>query len=86
MVPIAWGPIDRELLDKNSGMDGWDCEFRSQCHILRLLRSLLCKLRNFVVLWGAKVQGNGYLRIQGRMQIFEKMSQKALNLYLTLPV
>ena len=32
---------------------------------------------------GAKVQGNGYLRIQGRMQIFEKMSQKALNLYLT---
>ena len=32
---------------------------------------------------GAKVQGNGYLRIQGRMQIFEKMSQKALNRVLT---
>ena len=28
---------------------------------------------------GAKVHGKRKLRIQGRMQIFEKMSQKALN-------
>ena len=34
---------------------------------------------------GAKVHGKLKLRIQGRMQIFEKMSQMALNRVLTLP-
>ena len=38
-----------------------------------------CKLRNLVALRGQKSKKNGYLRIQGRMQIFEKMSQMALN-------
>ena len=32
-----------------------------------------------VALRGAKIQEKRNLRIQGRMQIFEKMSQKALN-------
>ena len=36
------------------------------------LFNLLCKLLGCVALWAAKVQENGYLRIQGRMQIFEK--------------
>ena len=43
------------------------------------------KLRNLVALRGQKSKKNGYLRIQGRMQIFEKMSQMALNRVLTLP-
>ena len=34
---------------------------------------------------GAKAHGKRKLRIQGRMQIFEKMSQMALNRVLTLP-
>ena len=29
-----------------------------------------CKLRNLVALWGLKSKKNGYLRIQGSMQIF----------------
>ena len=46
---------------------------------------LHCKLRNLVALRGQKIQEKGNLRIQGRMQIFKKMSQKALNRILTLP-
>ena len=38
-----------------------------------------------VALRGQKVHGKRKLRIQGRMQIFEKMSQMALNRVLTLP-
>ena len=34
---------------------------------------------------GANIHEQRNLRIQGRMQIFEKMSQKALNRILTLP-
>ena len=34
---------------------------------------------------GAKIQEQRNLRIQGRMQIFKQMSQKALNRDLTLP-
>ena len=34
---------------------------------------------------GANIHEQRNLRIQGRMQIFEKMSQKALNRVLTLP-
>ena len=37
------------------------------------------KLRGQVALRGQKVHGKRKLRIQGRMQIFEKMSQMALN-------
>ena len=36
---------------------------------------LTCKLRGFVALRGEKSKKNWYLRIQGRMQIFEQMSQ-----------
>ena len=36
-------------------------------------------------LWGLVFEGFGNLRIQGRMQIFKKISQKALNRILTLP-
>ena len=43
------------------------------------------KLRGQVALRGQKVHGKRKLRIQGRMQIFEKMSQMALNHVLTLP-
>ena len=43
------------------------------------------KLRGQVALRGQKVHGKRKLRIQGRMQIFEKMSQMALNRVLTLP-
>ena len=32
-----------------------------------------CKLRNLVALRGQKSKKNGYLRIQGRMQILEKL-------------
>ena len=32
-----------------------------------------CKLRNLVALWGQKSKKNKYLRIQGRMQILEKL-------------
>ena len=42
-------------------------------------------LRDLVALWGQKSMKKRNLRIQGRMQIFEKMSQKALNRVLTLP-
>ena len=38
-----------------------------------------------VALRGQKVHGKRKLRIQGRMQIFEKMSQMALNHVLILP-
>ena len=31
-----------------------------------------CKLRNLVALGGQQSKKNGYLRIQGRMQIFDK--------------
>ena len=37
------------------------------------------KLRGQVALRGQKVHGKRKLRIRGRMQIFEKMSQMALN-------
>ena len=50
-------------------------EFSSQRHILR------CYIRSkssMVALQGAKIQDNGYLRIQGRVHIFHKMSQKVL--------
>ena len=40
---------------------------------------LPCKLRHLVALWGQQSKKNGYLQIQGRMQIFEKKSQSALN-------
>ena len=43
------------------------------------------KLRGQVALRGQKVHGKCKLRIQGRMQIFEKMSQMALNHVLILP-
>ena len=43
------------------------------------------KLRGQVALRGQKVHGKRKLRIQGRMQFFEKMSQMALNRVLTLP-
>ena len=43
------------------------------------------KLRGQVALRGQKVHGKRKLRIQGRMQIFEKMSQMALNHVLILP-
>ena len=46
---------------------------------------LHCKLRDLVALWGEKIHGKRKLRIQGRMQIFEKMSQMALNHVLILP-
>ena len=42
------------------------------------------KLRSLVALWGEKSMEKGNLRIQGRMQIFEKIPQKALNRILTL--
>ena len=37
-----------------------------------------CKLRNLVALRGQKSKKNGYLRIQGRMQIFEKKIPEGL--------
>ena len=40
---------------------------------------LPCKLPNLVSLRGQKSKNMRYLRIQGRMHIFEKMSQSALN-------
>ena len=43
------------------------------------------KLRGQVALRGQKVHGKRNLRIQARMQIFEKMSQMALNHVLILP-
>ena len=43
------------------------------------------KLRGQVALRGQKSMGKRNLQIQGRMQIFEKMSQMALNRVLTLP-
>ena len=39
-----------------------------------------CKLRNLVALRGQKSKKNGYLRIQGRMQIFEKKSPTRLEI------
>ena len=42
-------------------------------------------LRDLVALRGQKSMKKRNLRIQGRMQIFEKISQKALNRVLTLP-
>ena len=44
-----------------------------------------CALRNLVALRGQKSRKKRNLRIQGRMHIFEKISQKALNRVLTLP-
>ena len=44
------------------------------------------KLRGQVALRGQKVHGKRKLRIQGRMQFFEKYSQKASNHDLTLPL
>ena len=46
---------------------------------------LICKLRNLFALWGQTSMNKCNLRIQGRMQIFRQMSQKALNRDLTLP-
>ena len=43
------------------------------------------KLQTLVAVQGAKIQENKYLRIQGRMQILEKILQMALNHVLTLP-
>ena len=43
------------------------------------------KLRGQVALQGQTVHGKRKLRIQGRMQIFEKISQMALNHVLILP-
>ena len=52
-----------------------------------LVQTMISKraLRNLVALRGQKFMKKRDLRIQGRMQIFEKMSQKALNRVLTLP-
>ena len=52
---------------------------------LSFLPILISKLRDLVALRGQKIVKKRNLRIQGRMQIFEKMSQKALNRVLTLP-
>ena len=43
-----------------------------------------CKFRVLVALQGQRSMVKRWLRIQGRMQLFEKMSQKALNRVLTL--
>ena len=40
---------------------------------------VFCKLHTLVALRGEIYKKNRYLRIQGRMQIFEKKSQSALN-------
>ena len=52
------------------------------CYVSIQAWFLMCKLSRPPA---AKVQENGYLRIQGRMQFFKRMSQKALNRVLTLP-
>ena len=44
-----------------------------------------CKFRVLVALRGQHLMKKRNLRIQGRMQIFRKMSQKALNRVLTVP-
>ena len=38
----------------------------------------MCKLRNLVALQGQKSKKNKYLRIQGRMQMFEKKVPEGL--------
>ncbi len=63
-------------------------EFRSQCRIFRTWRVGVCDLACWGMrpsVLGANIHEQRNLRIQGRMQIFEKMSQKALNRILTLP-
>ena len=47
--------------------------------------SIFCKASWLSRPLGAKIQEQRNLRIQGRMQFFKKMSQKALNRILTLP-
>ena len=44
-----------------------------------------CKFRVLVALRGQNLLKKRNLRIQGRMQIFRKVSQKALNRVLTVP-
>ena len=44
-----------------------------------------CKFRVLVALRGQSLMKNRNLRIQGRMQIFRKVSQKALDRVLTVP-
>ena len=44
-----------------------------------------CKFRVLVALQGQNLMKKRNLQIQGRMQIFRKMSQKALNRVLTVP-
>ena len=44
-----------------------------------------CKFRVLVALWGQNLMKKRNLRIQGRMQNFRKVSQKALNRVLTVP-
>ena len=46
------------------------CRCSQKLHLGDL--GLTCKLRSLVALQGQKSKKNGYLRIQGRMQIFEK--------------
>ncbi len=44
-----------------------------------------CKFRVLVALRGQNLMNKRNLRIQGRMQIFRKMTQKAVNRVLTVP-
>ena len=53
-------------------------------YVLFCIRILPCKLPNLVSLRGQKSKKMKYLRMQGRMHIFEKMSQNALNHVLIL--
>ena len=47
--------------------------------------SMHCKFRILVALQGQNLMKKRNLRIQGRMQIFKKMSQKVVNRILTVP-
>ncbi len=63
-------------------------EFRSQGRIFRTWRVGVCDLACWGVrpsVLGANIHEQRNLRIQGRMQFFEKISQKALNRILALP-
>ena len=69
----------------NSNTANLEC--RSQCRIFRTWRVGVCDLACWGMrpsVLGANIHEQRNLRIQGRMQIFKKMSQKALNRVLTL--
>ena len=55
------------------------------CVCIICMYYMYVKLRGQVALQGQQSMEKHKLRIQGRMQIFEKMSQMALNRVLTLP-